>query len=117
MVAKKEMALRLLSFLCVKLFCFAVAVGLVFFSLSCTTSVKVSRFNKDTVIAEGKHTKFKVHFKPDEERKSTVVSGETNASVLFGVFDNDDLEKVKDTEDSCHVSVITIMEQTKSKIA
>lgn len=50
------------------------------------------------------------HFEPDDEGKSTVVNGETDASGSSGVFDDEAIEEVKEAEDSCPVSVITVTE-------
>ena len=55
------------------------------------------------------------HFEPDDEGKSTVVGGETNASSSVGIFEDDEIEKAKDAERSCPVSVITITEQKMLK--
>ena len=51
------------------------------------------------------------HFEPDDEGKSTVIGGETDASGSLGVFDDDEIENAKDAEDSCPVSIITVTEQ------
>ena len=51
------------------------------------------------------------HFEPDDEGKSTVIGGETDASGSLGVFDDDEIENTKDAEDSCPVSIITVTEQ------
>lgn len=50
------------------------------------------------------------HFEPDEEEKSTVVGGETDSNLSSGVFDDDDFENVKEAEDSCPVSIISVSE-------
>ena len=50
------------------------------------------------------------HFEPDNNLKSTVVGGETNVSGSSGVFDDEDIDKARDAEDSCPVSVITVTE-------
>jgi len=50
------------------------------------------------------------HFEPDDNLKSTVVGGETDASGSLGVFDDEDVENARDAEDSCPVSVITVTE-------
>ena len=49
------------------------------------------------------------HFEPDDEGKSTVIGGETDASGSSGVF-NDEIENARDAEDSCPVSIITVTE-------
>jgi len=51
------------------------------------------------------------HFEPDEEGKSTVVGGETDASGSSGVFDDEEIENARNAEDSCPVSIITVTEQ------
>ena len=51
------------------------------------------------------------HFEPDDEGKSTVKGGETDASGSSGVFDDEYIEDAKDAEDSCPVSIITVTEQ------
>ena len=50
------------------------------------------------------------HFEPDDTGKSMVVNGETDASGSSGIFDDDAIEAVRDVEDSCPVSVITVTE-------
>jgi len=50
------------------------------------------------------------HFEPDDEGKSTVIGGETDASVSSGVFDDEDIENTRIVEDSCPVSIITVTE-------
>jgi ferredoxin len=50
------------------------------------------------------------HFEPDDEDKSTVVGGETDASKSSGVFDDDEIETAREAEDSCPVAVITVTE-------
>ena len=50
------------------------------------------------------------HFEPDEEGKSTVVGGETDANASFGVFEDEEIETAREAEDSCPVSVITVTE-------
>ncbi len=50
------------------------------------------------------------HFEPDEEGKSTVIGGETDASGSSGVFDDDEIENARNAEDSCPVSIITVTE-------
>lgn len=49
------------------------------------------------------------HFEPDEEGKSTVSGGETDANASSGVFD-DEIENARIAEDSCPVSIITVTE-------
>ena len=51
------------------------------------------------------------HFEPDDEGKSTIVGGERDASGSSGVFDDEEIEDVRDAEDSCPVSIITVTEQ------
>jgi ferredoxin len=51
------------------------------------------------------------HFEPDDNRKSTVVGGETDASGSSGVFEDNEIENAREAEDSCPVSVITVNEQ------
>jgi len=48
------------------------------------------------------------HFEPDNEGKSTIIGGETDASISVGVFDDAEIENSKDAEDSCPVSIITV---------
>jgi ferredoxin len=50
------------------------------------------------------------HFEPDEEGKSTVVGGETDANASFGIFEDAEIETAREAEDSCPVSVITVTE-------
>jgi ferredoxin len=50
------------------------------------------------------------HFEPDDEGKSTVVGGETDASGSSGVFNDEEIENARDAEDSCPVSIITVTE-------
>ena len=50
------------------------------------------------------------HFEPDEEGKSTVSGGETDANPSSGVFEDDEIENAREAEDSCPVSVITVTE-------
>jgi ferredoxin len=50
------------------------------------------------------------HFEPDDEGKSTVKGGETDASGSSGVFDDEEIENARDAEDSCPVSIITVTE-------
>jgi ferredoxin len=50
------------------------------------------------------------HFEPDDEGKSTVIGGETDANVSSGVFDDEEIENARDAEDSCPVSIITVTE-------
>ena len=51
------------------------------------------------------------HFEPDEEGKSTVIGGETDASGSSGVFDDEEIENARNAEDSCPVSIITLTER------
>ena len=51
------------------------------------------------------------HFESDDEGKSTVIGGETDASGSLGVFDDDEIENAREAEDSCPVSIITVTEQ------
>ena len=48
------------------------------------------------------------HFEPDDDGKSTVIGGETDANRSSGVFDDEEIESARDAEDSCPVSIITI---------
>jgi len=50
------------------------------------------------------------HFEPDDEGKSTVIGGETDANASLGVFDDEEIENAREAEDSCPVSVITVTE-------
>jgi ferredoxin len=50
------------------------------------------------------------HFEPDDEGKSTVIGGETDASASSGVFDDEEIENAREAEDSCPVSAITVTE-------
>jgi ferredoxin len=50
------------------------------------------------------------HFEPDDDGKSTVIGGETDANASSGVFDDDEIESARDAEDSCPVSIITVTE-------
>ncbi|TET24962.1 MAG: ferredoxin [Candidatus Bathyarchaeum sp.] len=50
------------------------------------------------------------HFEPDDEGKSALIGGETDASGSSGVFDDDEIENARNAEDSCPVSIITVTE-------
>jgi ferredoxin len=50
------------------------------------------------------------HFEPDEEGKSTVSGGETDANASSGVFEDEEIENAREAEDSCPTSVITVTE-------
>ena len=50
------------------------------------------------------------HFEPDEEGKSHVSGGETDAKASSGVFEDEEIENTRVAEDSCPVSVITVTE-------
>ena len=50
------------------------------------------------------------HFEPDDEGKSTVIRGETDANASSGVFDDEEIENAREAEDSCPVSIITVSE-------
>jgi ferredoxin len=50
------------------------------------------------------------HFEPDDEGKSTVIGGETDANTSLGVFDDEEIENAREAEDSCPVSIITVTE-------
>ena len=50
------------------------------------------------------------HFEPDDDGKSTVIGGETDANFSSGVFDDEEIESARDAEDSCPVSIITVTE-------
>jgi len=50
------------------------------------------------------------HFEPDDEGKSTVSGGETDANASSGVLDDEEIENAREAEDSCPVSVITVTE-------
>jgi ferredoxin len=50
------------------------------------------------------------HYEPDDEGKSAVVGGETDANASSGTFDDDEIENAQEAEDSCPVSVITVTE-------
>jgi ferredoxin len=52
-----------------------------------------------------------VHFESDDEGKSTVIGGETDASASSGVFDDEEIESAQNAEDNCPVAVITVTEQ------
>ena len=51
------------------------------------------------------------HFEPDEEGKSTVIGGDTDASGSSGVFDDEEIENARNAEDSCPVSIIIVTEK------
>ena len=51
------------------------------------------------------------HFESDDEGKSTVIGGETDASGSSGVFNDEEIENARNAEDSCPVSVISVTEQ------
>ncbi len=51
-----------------------------------------------------------VHFEPDDDDKSTVIGGETDASASSGVFDDDEIEGARNAEDNCPGAVITVTE-------
>jgi ferredoxin len=50
------------------------------------------------------------HFEPDDEGKSTVIGGETDANASSGVFEDEEIENAREAEDSCPSSVITLNE-------
>jgi ferredoxin len=50
------------------------------------------------------------HFEPDDEGKSSVVGGETDANASSGIFDDEEIDNARDAEDSCPVSIITVTE-------
>ncbi len=50
------------------------------------------------------------HFEPDDEGKSTVIEGETDANASSGVFDDEEIENAREAEDSCPASIITVTE-------
>ncbi|MCW4022728.1 MAG: ferredoxin [Candidatus Bathyarchaeota archaeon] len=50
------------------------------------------------------------HFEPDDQGKSTVIGGETDDSISIGEFDDTEIESARDAEDSCPVSIITVIE-------
>lgn len=50
------------------------------------------------------------HFEPDDDGKSTVIGGETDAQGSAGVFDDEEIENARTAEDTCPVSVITVTE-------
>jgi len=50
------------------------------------------------------------HFEPDDEGKSTVIGGETDANASSGVFDDEEIENAREAEDSCPTSIITVTE-------
>jgi ferredoxin len=51
-----------------------------------------------------------VHFEPDDDDRSTVIGGETDASASSGVFDDDEIEGARNAEDNCPVAIITVTE-------
>ena len=51
-----------------------------------------------------------VHFEPDQTRKSTVVGGETDENISSGVFEDKEIEDVKEAQDSCPASAINVTE-------
>ena len=55
------------------------------------------------------------HFEPDNEEKSTVIGGETDANASSGVFNDEEIESSRDAEDSCPVSIIRVTELRKLK--
>jgi ferredoxin len=50
------------------------------------------------------------HFEPDEEGKSTVIGGETDATASSGIFDDEEIENARNAEDNCPVCIITVTE-------
>ena len=50
------------------------------------------------------------HFEADEDGKSTVVGGKTDAMASSGVFENEEIDNAREAEDSCPVSIITVTE-------
>lgn len=50
------------------------------------------------------------HFEPDEQGKSTVIDGKTDDLISTGKFDDTEIESARDAEDSCPVSIITVIE-------
>jgi ferredoxin len=51
-----------------------------------------------------------VHFESDDEGKSKVIDGQTDASGSTGVFDDDEIENAQNAEDNCPVGVIVVTE-------
>jgi len=50
------------------------------------------------------------HFEPDDEGKSSVIGGETDAKASSRTFEDDEIENAREAEDNCPVSVITVTE-------
>lgn len=50
------------------------------------------------------------HYDSDEEGKSKVVGGKTDASKSSGVFEDEEIDVVREAEVSCPVSVIVVTE-------
>ena len=50
------------------------------------------------------------HFEPDEEGKSQVSGGETDAKASSGIFEDEEIDNARVAEDSCPVSIITVTE-------
>jgi ferredoxin len=50
------------------------------------------------------------HFEPDDQGKSTVSGGKTDDLSSVGEFDDIEIETARDAEDSCPVSIITVIE-------
>lgn len=50
------------------------------------------------------------HFEPGQEEKSKVIGGETDENSSSGTFDDEEIERAKEAEESCPVSAITVTE-------
>ena len=50
------------------------------------------------------------HFEPDDNGKSTVIGGKTNNLKSVGKFEDEEIESIRDAEDSCPVSIIAVTE-------
>ena len=50
------------------------------------------------------------HFEPDDEGKSRIIGGETDPNRSLGFFDDGEIEKPMDAEDSCPMSIISVTE-------
>lgn len=50
------------------------------------------------------------HFEPDNDYKSKVVNGETNAKISKGIFNDDNISIVKQSADECPAEIISVKE-------
>lgn len=72
----------------------------------------VIKINREDCIACGTcYNIDSVHFESDEEGKAQVVNGKTDENTSTGTFTDEKIKQVKEAEDNCPVSVITVKEK------